>query len=200
MNRLFLVCAAFPLLVQSAAFVPESTGGEHELCGGHEPEYKSAPPPTPSKYAPVPQMKTEKTAQSTTPTPAANLPDGVQYLIDKVNEERSKRGLSILQPHPQMMFKCQDWAEFMAAGSDIKTNYYHPPLSQNMPEGYAYASENIGWNSGNDYALLHTQWITSDQHRKNMLNRGSTHIGVGIGRRVRDGKTYIYGCEVFAEL
>ena len=103
-----------------------------------------------------------------------------QRMVELVNEERAKAGLSPLKTNDQIAAAAQTRAE------ELADSYSHT-----RPDGrscftalkdagisYGHAGENIAYGgSGQEYILA--AWMESPGHRDNILNENFTTIGVG---------------------
>ncbi len=107
-------------------------------------------------------------------------------IINLINQERQKQGLSPLQPDSQLTevarAKAQDMSRYQPPA------HYSPTLggdefaqlnNANIP--YENAVANIFWGNGKQYTPEEavTWWMNSPGHRANILNPNMTHIGVG---------------------
>lgn len=104
-----------------------------------------------------------------------------QRVVDLVNEERAKEGLSALQVDAQI-----------AAAADVRAKEIRISFSHTRPDGrdcfttlneagvsYRGAGENIakGYRTPEDVV---TAWMNSEGHRKNIMNASFRYIGVGL--------------------
>lgn len=105
-----------------------------------------------------------------------------QKVINLVNQERQKHGLSSLTPHSSLTMAAkrhsQDMAEnnfFSHTGSDGST-----PFTRMREAGYQFrtAGENIAAGYSSPQAVF-TGWMNSDGHRRNILNPNYCELGVG---------------------
>lgn len=103
-----------------------------------------------------------------------------QQVVDLVNAERAKEGLSALTIDPQV--------EKAAAvrANEIQSNFDHTrpngrSFSTALTEqgvNYRGAGENIAWGQRTPQEVV-TAWMNSPGHRANIMNKSYTHIGVG---------------------
>jgi uncharacterized YkwD family protein len=103
-------------------------------------------------------------------------------MIDEVNKERAAAGLPALKVDLRLVGVAQTKA------NDMKTNGYfsHTSPTYGSPFDmirmagvqYRYAGENIARNISVDAAMA--AFMSSDGHRKNILNPAYTHVGVGV--------------------
>lgn len=105
-----------------------------------------------------------------------------QQVIDLTNQEREKNGLSRLKLDSQVAEAAQAKSTDMAENNYFAHNSptYGTPFNMLNDFGVEYtaAAENIA--AGQDSAEEVVQaWMNSEGHRKNILNKDVTHIGVG---------------------
>ena len=104
----------------------------------------------------------------------------VQQVIDLVNEERAKAGLSPLTE-----------SSSVAQAADIRAKEIATSFSHTRPDGssfstalqqsgasYRGAGENIAYGQRTPEAVMNS-WMNSQGHRANILNENYTTIGVG---------------------
>lgn len=103
-------------------------------------------------------------------------------MIDEINKERAVAGLSPLKIDLRLVGVAQTKA------MDMKTNGYFSHTSPTYGTPFdmikkagvlnRYAGENIARNISVDAAMA--AFMSSDGHRKNILNPAYTHVGVGV--------------------
>ena len=115
----------------------------------------------------------------------------VRQIIDGVNVERQKRGLSILQENQtltsaaqakaQNMFEENYWSHFSPSGKD--------PWRFIQGSGYkfSYAGENLARNFYNSDDVIKA-WMASPSHRANLLNPQYQDIGVVVVDGILQGQ------------
>lgn len=143
----------------------------------------------------TPQATTSVTAPATTGTATLNAQE--QAMIAEINKERAANGLAPLTVDTRLV----ELAQLKAM--DMKTNGYFNHTSptygtpfemlKNAGIKYRYAGENIARNMSVDAAMA--AFMSSDGHRKNILNSAYTHVGVGV---VNSGSTY-YFVQIFVQ-
>ncbi len=145
---------------------------------------KPAPAPT-AKPTPAPTAKpTQNPGQSS----GYQLSAEEQKMIQLVNQERQKAGVSPLTIDPELSrvarIKSQDMKDKGYFSHTSPT--YGSPFDMMKSFGITYraAGENIALNSSVEGA--HTSLMNSEGHRENILNSSFTHIGIGIV----DGRYY----------
>lgn len=121
-----------------------------------------------------------------------------QKLLDLTNEERKKEELPALKPDPVLCQVARGHSANMAKQQkmlhdlDGKT-----PFDRIKGSGYKYffAAENI---AAGDVPMdvIMAAWMKSEGHRKNILDKKYTHIGIGI---VRNEKGDLYYTQNFAK-
>lgn len=135
-----------------------------------KPEPKPEPTPVPE---PTPQP---------TPPQIPGLSVEEQRMVQLVNEERRKAGLSALQVDQELSSVARVKSKEM-----IEKDYfshtsptYGSPFEMMKKFGIQYrsAGENIACNQSVDAA--HKALMESPGHRENILNASFTHIGIGI--------------------
>lgn len=133
------------------------------------------------------QVTTQPTTpvQTTPPTnqvEKAEVPSQVQQVVDLVNAERKKVGLSPLKVNDQLTKMAQVKAEDMRDNqyfSHTSPTYGSPfDMMKEFGVSYSYAGENIaaGQKTAED---VMKGWMNSPGHRANILSENFTEIGVG---------------------
>lgn len=127
---------------------------------------------------------------------AGCMPAQERTFLDRTNALRSSLGIPSLQEHDVLTRKAEDWAHHLAATQRLE----HSRLSAGLGDlGWTALGENLAMSSPTDDTLLslHNMLVSSSGHRANMVNRGYTHMGVGLAR---DGAGKLWVVEVFATL
>lgn len=111
------------------------------------------------------------------PVTAASAADE-QGFVDRINQERTSRGLRPLIGDLQIRNVARDWSDYMASSGDFRHN---PNYVGGYPAGWTRAGENIAWGSGTNATVdvLHNALMNSQGHRNNILG-DFTRIGVGV--------------------
>lgn len=113
----------------------------------------------------------------------------IQEVVNLVNQERHRAGLSPLRIHSQLNAAAQAHSNDMVrnnfmghTGSDGSS-----PFDRMKRYGYNYrtAAENVAAGQSSPQDVMHS-WMNSPGHRKNILNGNLRDIGVGYAR----GGTY----------
>jgi uncharacterized protein YkwD len=127
---------------------------------------------------------------------AGCMPAQEKTFLDRTNALRSQYGVPRLYEHPNLTNKAEAWAQHMARTGTLA----HSTLSANLGSlNWKSLGENVGYSSPTKDTLLtiHNMFVNSPGHRKNLLNSGFTHMGVGVAK---DSKGRIWVAEVFARL
>lgn len=115
-----------------------------------------------------------------------------QQMLDLVNNERSKNGLSPLKADYELARVAATKSQDMVDNNYFSHNSptYGSPFDMMKSFGIKYltAGENLAGNSNVDRA--HTSLMNSSGHRKNILSPNFTHIGIGI--RPSDRYGYVF--------
>jgi uncharacterized YkwD family protein len=121
----------------------------------------------------------------------------VQEVIDLTNKEREKNGLSSLKSDSELSNVAQVKSEDMVKKdyfSHTSPTYGSPfEMMENFGIEYSTAAENIAAGQKSPEAVVNA-WMKSAGHRKNILNKQVTHIGVGISQDQSQG---IYWTQMF---
>jgi uncharacterized protein YkwD len=114
---------------------------------------------------------------------AADRPDLAGRFVDSVNAERVQRGLPRLQVASDLGAVARAHSVVMA---DKKLLHHNPDLATDVVN-WRRVSENVG--RGRSVSSLHTAFMNSEGHRRNILDGTVTQIGVGV--EVRDGTVWV---------
>ncbi|MCZ2525001.1 MULTISPECIES: CAP domain-containing protein [Streptomyces] len=136
-------------------------------------------PSSPGTSAPAPSA----TGGSTSAAPAAS--DAVKRVLELVNAERGKVGCAPLSLNDKLMAAAQAHSEDMAAhrnmshtGSDGSS-----PSERIKRAGYTAgaSAENVAYGYSTPEKVM-DGWMTSDGHRRNILNCSYKDIGIGLAQ------------------
>lgn len=114
-----------------------------------------------------------------------------KYLIDRVNDYRSQKGLGRLYCNAFAQAKGQDHADAMNAYN----TGYHTTLENGYPSGYwCWVGENWGMSAypdpqqadNNIAQLIFDAWIASYEHRKIIVEDAAEWIGIGVTKEPGD--------------
>lgn len=187
--------------------LPDSEIPEEILPGVNCPE--SGCPETDAPEADTPENDTPGTDIPGTNTPEntpgngsteENVPEDsqhafIQRVVDLVNEERAKEGLSPLTVNVNVQ-----------AAAQIRAKECEQYFSHTRPDGssfatalweqgvtYKSAGENIAWGQRTPEEVMEA-WMNSSGHRKNIMNPNFTTIGVGYYENANGTD---YWCQLF---
>ena len=126
-------------------------------------------------------------------------------VVEGTNALRRSHGLEAVTVERRLNETARDFAAFLA-----RTDRFEHTADGRRPEdrakghGYDYClvAENIayefrsrGFDTGQLARALVAGWTNSAEHRRNMLDRDATEIGVGLAQSARTGR--YYGVQVF---
>ena len=127
------------------------------------------------------QAPAQQQQQQAAPAPA-NVSQAVQQVIDLTNEQRRKNGLPALKADTQLSGVAQKKSvDMQQKGYFSHTSpTYGSPFDMMRDNGVTYktAGENIAQGQRTPQEVVNA-WMNSEGHRKNILSRDFTHIGVG---------------------
>ena len=174
---------------------PESTPSTPSTTPQQKPES------TPSTPSTTPQQKPESTPSkpSTTPEqkPSTDFSSYQQQVLDLVNAERTKRGISALTLDSNLSSVATKKSQDMVNKNyfDHTSPTYGSPFDMMKQFGISYrtAGENIAKGQKTPQEVV-TAWMNSEGHRKNILNPNFTNLGVGIAK---DSKGTTYWTQMF---
>ena len=174
---------------------PESTPSNPSTTPQQKPES------TPSNPSTTPQQKPESTPSkpSTTPDqkPSTDFSSYQQQVLDLVNAERTKRGISALTLDSNLSSVATKKSQDMVNKNyfDHTSPTYGSPFDMMKQFGISYrtAGENIAKGQKTPQEVV-TAWMNSEGHRKNILNPNFTNLGVGIAK---DSKGTTYWTQMF---
>ena len=128
------------------------------------------------------QPQANQKAQNNVQTSAYKLSTQEQQMVDLVNQERTKNGLSALTVDLEVArvagIKSQDMADNNYFSHNSPTYGSPFDMLKNFGVSYLQAGENLAGNSTVERA--HTALMNSSGHRQNILNADFTHIGIGV--------------------
>ncbi len=107
--------------------------------------------------------------------------------VTAINSARSTNGLPALAVSSDLTAAAQKQANAMAAAGKL---FHTPNLGRSLC-CWTAVGENVGY--GADVKTIHTMFMASGPHKKNILDAGYTQVGVGV---VNAGAT-LYVAEVF---
>lgn len=114
-----------------------------------------------------------------------------KQVFDLTNAERKSASLIPLKPSAPVSAVARDWSRTMAKTG----NYEHRPNFTWMKKVNARrAGENIHnpviYDNYDLATIAVEDWMFSPGHRRNILNKSFTHLGVGVAR-AKDGSFYL---------
>lgn len=125
-----------------------------------------------------------------------------EIILDVVNQQRLKAGLTPLKADPRAMQAAQAKASDMAAGGYFA--HYSPTTGKRgisfMPDHgliYSLGAENLAVYFTDTNALVNG-WMNSPGHRKNILNPGFELTGIGVAAGVFKGHQTFFIAQMFA--
>ena len=162
---------------------PESTPNNPSTTPQQKPES------TPSTPSTTPQQKPESTPEQ---KPSTDFSSYQQQVLDLVNAERTKRGISALTLDSNLSSVATKKSQDMVNKNyfDHTSPTYGSPFDMMKQFGISYrtAGENIAKGQKTPQEVV-TAWMNSEGHRKNILNPNFTNLGVGIAKDSK-GTTY----------
>ena len=134
-----------------------------------------------------------------------DLAQAAESVVAGTNALRREHGLERVVVEARLADTARDFALFLARTDRFEhTADGRHPEDRAQAHGYDYClvAENIGWelrSGGFATAELARSfvegWRRSPEHRRNMLDRDATEIGVALSRSARTGR--YYGVQVF---
>jgi len=120
--------------------------------------------------------------------------DASRYLIKLINKERVSRGLTPLVPDILLSSIALSHSKEMAK----RKRTFHSDIDKKVAsigEFYSKLSENVGASKFIDG--IHSGFINSPLHLKNILDEQVSKVGVGVEYAMRGGEKYIYAAQIF---
>ena len=165
------------------------------------PNLPSKPNNTPSNPNTTPEQKPDSAPSnpSTTPEqkPSTDFSSYQQQVLDLVNAERAKRGISALTLDSSLSSVATKKSQDMVNKNyfDHTSPTYGSPFDMMKQFGISYrtAGENIAKGQKTPQEVV-AAWMNSEGHRKNILNPNFTNLGVGIAK---DSNKTTYWTQMF---
>ena len=165
------------------------------------PNLPSKPNNTPSNPSTTPEQKPDSAPSnpSTTPEqkPSTDFSSYQQQVLDLVNAERAKRGISALTLDSSLSSVATKKSQDMVDKNyfDHTSPTYGSPFDMMKQFGISYrsAGENIAKGQKTPQEVV-AAWMNSEGHRKNILNPNFTNLGVGIAK---DSNKTTYWTQMF---
>jgi hypothetical protein len=114
------------------------------------------------------------------------IPFNTAKILEYHNTERATRGIGGLSRDPRMDAHAQEVANSLAARGVLE---HSPAIARSL--GYAAGGQNLVMRAPSiNASQANYQWMTSPNHRKNLLNPGFTHVGIGIACSTASGRAF----------
>lgn len=122
------------------------------------------------------------------PSEAAASTSAAQEFVDRVNAERTSRGLPALTVAGDLAGVARSWSSRMANDDQLR----HNPNLRNEACCWARLTENVGYARGGTghVSRIHEEFMASRSHRANILDAEVDQVGVGVVV-TDDGKTWV---------
>jgi uncharacterized YkwD family protein len=141
---------------------------------------EQAKQPSQPQQQPTQQQPANKQADTSA---GGNISQYAQQVIDLTNQERAKQGLPALKADAQLSSVAQKKSQDMQANNYFShtSPTYGSPFDMMRDFGVTYktAGENIAQGQRTPQEVVQA-WMNSEGHRKNILSKDFTHIGVGF--------------------
>ena len=95
--------------------------------------------------------------------------------INRINAERTSRGLGALAVDGELTGIARGWSSHMASSNTLSHN---PNFSKQVKQNWTKLGENVG--VGDDAGQIHDAFMNSPAHKANILDSAFTKIGVGV--------------------
>lgn len=117
---------------------------------------------------------------------ADEIPFNTNKILEFHNIERAARGIAGLSRDPRMDAHAQELANSLAARGVLE---HSPAIARSL--GYAAGGQNLAMKAPSiNASQANYQWMTSPNHRKNLLNPGFTNVGIGIACSTASGRAF----------
>ncbi|OLS39184.1 SCP-like extracellular protein [Bacillus sp. MRMR6] len=131
------------------------------------------------------QPAAQEQPKAQAPAATGDASQFVQQVIDLTNAERSKNGLPALKADAQLNGVAQKKSVDMQQNnyfSHTSPTYGSPfDMMRDMGVSYKTAGENIAQGQRTPQEVVKA-WMNSEGHKKNILSKNFTHIGVGYDK------------------
>lgn len=172
--------------------IRQQTQHEHKQRQQHQAQQPAQQPKQNQAQQPAeqPQQKEAQQPAQQQPKPPANeetqattgASQFAQQVIDLTNQERAKGGLPALKGDGQLSSVALKKSQDMQANnyfSHTSPTYGSPfDMMRDFGVSYKTAGENIAQGQRTPQEVVQA-WMNSEGHRKNIISRDFTHIGVG---------------------
>lgn len=117
---------------------------------------------------------------------AVEIPFNAAKILEYHNAERAARGLGGLSRDPRLDSYAQQLAESLAARGVLE---HSQSVARSI--GYAAGGQNLVHRVPSiNASQANYMWMTSDNHRRNILNPGFTNVGIGLACSTASGRPY----------
>lgn len=117
---------------------------------------------------------------------ADEIPFNAAKILEYHNAERAARGLGGLSRDPRLDAHAQQLAESLAARGMLE---HSQSVARSI--GYAAGGQNLVHRAPSINASQASyMWMTSDNHRRNILNPGFTNVGIGLACSTASGRPF----------
>lgn len=120
-------------------------------------------------------------------------------VFNQVNASRQAQGRRTLRSNGMMNQRAMNWARHLMSIQNCADQpcLVHRNLRTVALAGWYAVGENIGRSGNyNTLAVLHQAFLDSPGHRRNILNRRWTDVGIGV---VQDGQGEYFVVHAFAD-
>jgi uncharacterized protein YkwD len=124
--------------------------------------------------------------------------DDEQAIVDLTNQARTKDKLPPLKANETLFRVARAHSANMAKQQKMEHVLDDKNPSDRIKAGgykYSYAGENVAAGNGWSLDEVFQCWMDSEPHKKNIMTKEFTEIGIGIAR---DGQDKFYYTQVFA--
>ncbi|MGM0867670.1 MAG: CAP domain-containing protein [Bacillota bacterium] len=167
--------------------------GEENAPGNEEARQPNQPAQEPNTAQPEPPAE----GQPKQDAQASDASGFMKQVVDLTNQERKKNGLGALKMDGELANVAEMKSEDMKENdyfSHTSPTYGSPfEMMENFGVDYSTAAENIAVGQKTPESVVNA-WMNSPGHRKNILNKQVTHIGVGTAKDPSQG---IYWTQMF---
>lgn len=182
-------CNAEDILSQLGDCFPNISFPDCELPGVSVPENKPGNPGNGSTEDSTPEN------DSTTENAPTDEHAFIQEVVDLVNAERAKEGLSPLSVNTNVqaaaMVRAKECEQVFSHTRPDGSSFSTALKEQNV--SYKSAGENIAWGQKSPEEVMNA-WMNSSGHRANIMNPNFTTIGVGYYENANGTD---YWCQLF---
>lgn len=92
-----------------------------------------------------------------------------------LNRIRAEHGLGSLSAHGELTTASRNWSAHLASINDLA---HESDLSRGLSADWRRLGENVG--TGPEVAAMMQAFMNSPAHKKNILEPGFTHVGIGV--------------------